>query len=84
MVAEALQSGADPQEIAQQLMQMGLSEEEVMQIIQEVMSQMQQPTEPQQTAPQMKMGGSFDQLIGKKILGYEYNKDKDTYSVRYE
>ena len=84
MVTEALQSGADPQEIAQQLMQMGLSEEEVMQIIQEVMSQMQQPVEPQQIAPQMKMGGSFDQLIGKKILGYEYNKDKDTYSVRYE
>lgn len=83
MVAEALQSGADPQEIAQQLTQMGLSEQEVMQIIQEVMAQMQQPTEPQEQ-PQMKMGGSFDQLIGKKILGYEYNKDKDTYSVRYE
>lgn len=84
MVAEALQSGADPQEIAQQLVANGIPEEQVMQIIQEVMSQMQQPTEPQQTAPQMKMGGSFDQLIGKKILGYEYNKDKDTYSVRYE
>ena len=84
MVAEALQSGADPQEIAEQLVANGIPEEQVMQIIQEVMSQMQQPTEPQQTAPQMKMGGSFDQLIGKKILGYEYNKDKDTYSVRYE
>jgi hypothetical protein len=84
MVAEALQSGADPQQIAQQLISSGIPEEQVMQIIQEVMSQMQQPTEPQQTAPQMKIGGSFDQLIGKKILGYEYNKDKDTYSVRYE
>ena len=85
MVAEALQSGADPQEIAQQLMQMGSSEEEVIQIIQEVMSQMQQPTEPQQTAPQMKMGGSFmDEIVGKKILGYKYNKDKDSYTLNYE
>lgn len=83
MVAEALQSGADPQEIAQQLISSGIPKEEVMQIIQEVMSQMQQ-TAPAQEQPQMKNGGSFDQLIGKKILGYEYNKDKDTYSVRYE
>lgn len=97
MVAEALQSGADPQQIAQQLIQMGLSEEQVMQIIQEVMSKMQgmqqSPQEeqiegnmsnPQEEATEMKMGGSFYQLIGKKILGYEYNKDKDSYSVRYE
>ena len=47
------------------------------------MAQMQQ-TAPTQEQPQMKNGGSFDQLIGKKILGYDYNEDKDTYSVRYE
>jgi hypothetical protein len=82
-VAEALQSGADPQEIAQQLISSGVPEAEAMQIIQEVMAQMQQ-TAPTQEQPQMKNGGSFDQLIGKKILGYDYNEDKDTYSVRYE
>lgn len=89
MVAEALQSGADPQEIAQQLTQMGLSEQEVMQIIQEVMSQMQGQQSVQnevpQEQPQMKMGGSFmDEIVGKKILGYKYNKDKDSYTLNYE
>lgn len=89
MVAEALQSGADPQQIAQQLISSGIPEEQVMQIIQEVMSQMQgqQPVQNEvpQEQPQMKMGGSFmDEIVGKKILGYKYNKDKDSYTLNYE
>jgi hypothetical protein len=46
-VAQALQQGADPQEVAQQLMQMGYTQEQVVAIIQQVAGQ-----------GQMAMGGS--------------------------
>jgi hypothetical protein len=55
-VATMLQQGAQPEQIAQQLVQMGIPQEQVMQIIQAVMQQMQGGQE-QAMQPAMRYGG---------------------------
>ena len=55
-VAAMLQQGAQPEQVAQQLVQMGIPQEQVMQIIQVVMQQMQGGQE-QQMQPGMRYGG---------------------------
>lgn len=57
-VAQALQQGADPQEVLQQLLQMGLEESEAIQLIEGIMQQMQQES-PQQEQPMMQNGGEY-------------------------
>lgn len=47
-VVEALQSGADPNEVAQQLLKMGVPPEAVQQIVEQVMSQIQGQGAPEQ------------------------------------
>lgn len=77
-VAQAIQEGADPQQIVQQLVSMGLSEEEAMQIIQMVMGQ-------QQEQPMMKNGGEYlDMLRGKRIKDYKLNSETGNYEIIYE
>ena len=53
-VAQMLQQGAQPEQIAKQLVQMGIPQEQVMQIIQTVMQQLQGG---QQEQPPMRYGG---------------------------
>jgi len=55
-VAAMLQQGAQPEQIAQQLVEMGIPQEQVMQIIQAVMQQMQGGQE-QAMQPAMRYGG---------------------------
>ena len=47
-IAQALQQGADPQQIMQQLVEMGIPEQQAQQMIQSVMEQMQQQGGPEQ------------------------------------
>ena len=88
MVQQALQQGISPEEIAQQLIQMGLSEEQVMQIIQSAMQQGQAPQQSQMQEaqqPQMRDGGSYlDMLKGKKIKDYKFNPETNSYDVEFE
>jgi hypothetical protein len=90
-IAEALQQGANPDEILQQLIQMGVPEQEAAQMIQMVMQQMQQsqqapPQQEQQMQQQtMKMGGKYlNMLRGKTIKSYTYNPKTDSYDIQYK
>jgi SOS response regulatory protein OraA/RecX len=90
-IAEALQQGANPDEILQQLIQMGVPEQEAAQMIQMVMQQMQQsqqapPQQEQQMQQQtMKMGGKYlNMLRGKTIKSYTYNSKTDSYDIQYK
>lgn len=85
-VAQALQQGVPPEELLQQLISMGIPQEQAIQLIQEIMGQLQQGVSQQQESDNMmKNGGTYmDQLVGKKILGYTYNKNKDSYEVEFE
>jgi len=64
-VAAMLQQGAQPEQVAQQLVQMGIPQEQVMQIIQAVMQQMEggeeQPIQPAMRYGGYAMGGSSDE-----------------------
>jgi hypothetical protein len=68
MVAEALQSGVTPEEILEQLVEMGVPQEEGAQLIQGVMQQMQAPQE-QQMAQQG--GYSFSTRYKPQMSGYQ-------------
>jgi hypothetical protein len=91
-VQEALQQQADPQQIAQQLVDMGMEPEQATQIIMAIMEQMQggqqMPQEQQmQQEEQMQFrdGGAYlEKLKGKRILDYTYNSSTGNYDVRYE
>jgi DNA repair protein RadC len=85
-VEQALQQGADPQEILQQLVQMGMPEEEAMQMIQEILQEMQGGEEEEEEGtPQMSKGGKYMRaLVGKTIKNYTYNPKTDSYIVSYE
>lgn len=77
-VQQALQQGAAPEEVLQQLVQMGIPEDQAAQLIQGIMQQMQQQ-------PQMQKGGTyFDQLKGKRIVDYKYNERTGNYDISYE
>lgn len=87
-VEQALKQGADPQEVLQQLVQMGMPEEEAIQMIQEILQEMQNGEEqeaPEQEQPMMKNGGSYlEALKGKVIKNYTYNKNTGNYDVEFE
>ena len=83
-VAQALQQGADPQEVLQQLLQMGLEESEAIQLIEGIMQQMQQEV-PQQEQPKMQNGGEYlNQIKGKRIVDYKFNPETGNYDIEYE
>jgi hypothetical protein len=88
-VEQALKQGADPQEILQQLVQMGMPEQEAIQMIQEIMQEIQNgetgQEAPEQEQPMMKDGGEYlEALKGKKIKNYTYNKNTGNYDVEIE
>jgi hypothetical protein len=88
-VEQALKQGADPQEILQQLVQMGMPEQEAIQMIQEIMQEIQNgetgQEDPEQEQPMMKDGGEYlEALKGKKIKNYTYNKNTGNYDVEIE
>ncbi len=68
-VAQALQQGADPQEIMQQLVEAGVPQEQAGQLIQAVAEQLQQmAAQPQQgQQPMMRMGGAPCYQCGGKM-----------------
>jgi hypothetical protein len=81
-VAQALQQGADPQEIMQQLVEAGIPQEQAGQLIQAVAEQLQQMTaQPQQgQQPMMRMGGAPCYNCGGRMMadGGDYS---GTYSA---
>ena len=83
-VAQALQQGADPQEVLQQLIQSGVPEEQAIQLIEGIMQQMQQEA-PQQEQPMMQNGGEYlNQIKGKRIVDYKFNPETGNYDIEYE
>lgn len=85
-VEAALQQGADPQEILQQLVEMGMPEEEAIQMIQEILQEMQGGEETEEDEqPMMKNGGEYlEALKGKVIKNYTYNKNTGNYDVEFQ
>jgi hypothetical protein len=88
-VEQALQQGADPQQVLQQLVEMGIPEEQAMQMIQEILQEIQGGEtgmeEPEEGTPQMSKGGKYMRtLVGKTIKNYTYNPKTDSYIVSYE
>lgn len=71
-VAQELQQGANPRQVIQELIKMGVPQDQAMQMVQSVAQQMQQPQENnqqqvnpqvQQQQPQMKMGGMANDAL---------------------
>lgn len=95
-IAGALSQGVNPSEVLQELVSMGIPEQEATQMIEFVMQQMtqqqqvsnqqiQQPQQPQQQEPMMRDGGVYlDRLKGKKIKNYKYNEKTGNYEVEIE
>jgi transcriptional regulator CtsR len=88
-VEEALKQGADPQQVLQQLVEMGIPEEQAMQMIQEILQEIQGGETgmeaPEESTPQMSKGGKYMRaLVGKTIKNYTYNPKTDSYTVSYE
>ena len=98
-VAQALQQGVDPNQIVQQLIGIGVSEEQAVQMIQEIATQMQgqspqeeqmegqysNPQEESQEQPMMQDGGNYlNKLIGKRIIGYKLNNETGNYDIEFE
>lgn len=87
-VAQALSQGVNPQEILQQLVQMGVPQEEATQLIEGIMQQMQgaqQTTQQEPQQPMMEEGGTYlEALKGKKITDYKFNPETNSYEVTYE
>lgn len=83
-VTEALQQGADPQEVLQQLLQMGIPQDQAVQIIQSIMEQLA-PAQQEEQIPMMKDGGYYlNQMKGKKIKDYKFNSETNSYDVEFE
>lgn len=83
-VEQALKQGADPQQILQQLVQMGIPQEQAIQMIQEILQEIE-GGETELEAPEMKNGGSYlNTLKGKTIKDYTYNPKTNSYTVSYE
>lgn len=88
-VEQALKQGADPQQILQQLVQMGMPEEQAMQMIQELLQEIQggetEMEGPEEGQPMMKNGGEYLSMMkGKTIKNYTYNKKTGNYDVEFE
>jgi hypothetical protein len=72
-VAQMLQQGADPQQVIQQLVQMGIPEEQAVQMVEAVMQEIQGST------PQLKRGGMMYYQEGG-----EEEEDEEGYGYEYE
>lgn len=84
-VAQLIQSGVDPQEVFQQLVASGLTEQEASQLIQMVMEQVQGQQMPPQEQPIMREGGEYlSMLKGKRIKDYQLNSETGNYEITYE
>jgi polyhydroxyalkanoate synthesis regulator phasin len=88
-VEQALKQGADPQQVLQQLVEMGIPEEQAMQMVQEILQEIQGGETgmeaPEEATPQMSKGGKYMRaLVGKTIKNYTYNPKTDSYTVSYE
>ena len=74
MIAQALQQGTPPEQVAQQLISMGIPSDQVMQLIQAVAQQMQGQS-PQEEVPMAQEGGGI-KAINEYLSQWE---DKPTY-----
>lgn len=95
-IAGALSQGVSPEEILQELVGMGIQEQEAAQMIEFVMQQLtnqqqvgsQQQAPPQQAPqeqPMMRDGGMYlERLKGKKIKNYTYNETTGNYEIEIE
>lgn len=88
-VEQALKQGADPQQIMEQLIQMGIPQEVAQQMIEEILQEIEggetEMEEPEEGTPQMSKGGKYMRaLVGKTIKNYTYNPKTDSYIVNYE
>jgi hypothetical protein len=88
-VEQALKQGADPKQILQQLVQMGMPEEQAIQMIQELLQEIQggetEMEGPEEGQPMMKNGGEYLSMMkGKTIKNYTYNKKTGNYDVEFE
>ena len=88
-VEQALKQGADPKQVLEQLVQMGIPQEQAMQMIQEILQEIQGGEtgmeSSEQGTPQMSKGGRYmRELVGKTIKSYNYNPKTDSYTVSYE
>lgn len=88
-VEQALKQGADPQQIMEQLIQMGIPQEVAQQMIEEILQEIEggetEIEEPEEGTPQMSKGGKYMRaLVGKTIKNYTYNPKTDSYIVSYE
>ena len=88
-VEQALKQGADPKQVLEQLVQMGIPQEQAMQMIQEILQEIQGGEtgmeSPEQGTPQMKKGGEYlNTLKGKTIKDYAFNSTTGKYEVSYE
>lgn len=88
-VEQALKQGADPQQIMEQLIQMGIPQEVAQQMIEEILQEIEggetEMEEPEEGTPQMSKGGKYMRaLVGKTIKNYKYNPKTDSYIVSYE
>ena len=88
-VEQALKQGADPQEVLQQLVEMGMPEELAVQMIQELLQEIQggetEQEATEQGQPMMKNGGEYlNALKGRTIKNYTYNKNTGNYDVEFE
>lgn len=75
-VAEAIQGGADPNQILQQLVEMGIPQESAVQMVEMVMQQMQGQQEQQAPPEEFEMGGTKKKSLPKLLTG-EYTAEKD-------
>jgi hypothetical protein len=79
-VAQALQEGAEPGQLVQQLTQSGMPQDQATQIVQQAMQMMEQ-----QEQPMMQNGGEYlKNLKGKTIKNYTYNSKTGNYDVEFE
>jgi hypothetical protein len=85
-VAEALQQGIPPEEVLQQLMQMGLDEAQATQLIQMVMQQLQAPQQEMKCGgKKYKDGGEYlEMLKNKRIKNYTFNSETNSYDIEFE
>lgn len=84
-IVQALQEGAQPEEVLQALMQQGIDEQTAMQLIQAVMQQLQGQQTQQEGQPMMRNGGEYlSKMKGKKIKNYTYNSKTGNYDVEFE
>ena len=85
-VEQALKQGADPQQILEQLIQMGIPQETAQQMIEEILQEIAEgETDMEEGTPQMSKGGKYMRALqGKTIKDYKYNPETNSYTVSYE